>query len=193
NGVYNFTGVMTQRPAAPAGTGNGFADWMLGYPASATRSNPATWWGGFGTYWHAFLQDDLRVTNNLTLNLGLRYEYTPWLTGYRDQAAAFDPTRARPIIVSSKTNQIDLDAQRLADVGYALFGDLIQTSSEAGLPLNITKNDLRQFAPRLGLAWQPFGDRTVVRAGYGLFYEAEGTSGRLNFNFLPFSLSEAVN
>ena len=37
------------------------------------------------------------------------------------------------------------------------------------------------------------GDRTVVRGGYGVFYEAEGTSGRLNFNFLPFSLSEGVN
>ena len=58
------------------------------------------------------------MTNSLTLNLGLRYEYTPWLTGYRNQAAVFDPTRAKSIIVSSKTNQIDLAAQRLADVGY---------------------------------------------------------------------------
>jgi hypothetical protein len=193
NGVYNFTGVMTQRPNSPAGTGNAYADWMLGYPASATRSNPATWWGGYGTYWHGFVQDDLRVTNTLTLNLGLRYEYTPWLTGYRNQAAAFDPTRAKSIIVSSETDTIDLQAQALADVGYALFGDLIQTSSQAGVPLNITRNDTRQIGPRLGMAWRPFGDRTVLRAGYGMFYEAEGTSGRLNFNFLPFSLSEGVN
>jgi hypothetical protein len=192
NGVYNYTGVMTQRPTSPAGTGNSFADWMLGYPASATRSNPATWWGGTGTYWHVFMQDDLRITNNLTLNLGLRYEYTPWLTGYRNQAAAFDPTRAKPIIVSSETDQIDLAAQPLADVGYALFGDLIQTSSQAGVPITITKNDARQIAPRLGFAWR-LGDRTVVRGGFGVFYEAEGTSGRLNFNFLPFSLSEGVN
>jgi hypothetical protein len=193
NGVYNYTGVMTQRPSSSAGTGNAFADWMLGYPASATRSNPATWWGGYGTYWHGFAQDDLRVTNTLTLNLGLRYEYTPWLTGYRNQAAAFDPSRAKSIIVSSATDTIDLQAQALADVGYALFGDLIQTSSQAGIPLNITANDMRQIGPRLGFAWRPFGDRTVLRGGYGVFYEAEGTSGRLNFNFLPFSLSEGVN
>ena len=193
NGVYNFTGVMTQRPSSPAGTGNAFADYMLGYPASATRSNPATWWGGSGTYWHGFLQDDVRVTSKLTLNLGLRYEYTPWLTGYRNQAAAFDPTRAKPIIVSSETDRIDLQAQPLADVGYALFGDLIQTSSQAGVPLTITANDKGQIAPRFGLAWRPFGEHTVFRGGYGVFYEAEGTSGRLNFNFLPFSLSEGVN
>jgi hypothetical protein len=192
NGVFNFTGVMTQNPASATGTGDGFADWMLGYPANATRSNPATWWGGYGTYWHGFAQDDLKVSNTLTLNLGLRYEYTPWLTGYRNQAAGFDPSRAQSIIVSSETNQIDLAAQPMADVGYSLFRDLIQTSSQAGVPLTITANDTRQLAPRVGFAWRPFGERTVLRGGYGVFYEAEGTSGRLNFNFIPFSLSESV-
>ena len=192
NGSFNYTGVMTQRPVTSAGTGVSFADFMLGYPASMTRSNPATWWGGSGTYLHGFLQDDYRVTNNLTVNLGLRYEYTPWLTPYRNQAAVFDPSRAKPIIVSSESSQIDLAAQALADVGYRLFGDLIQTSSEAGVPLQLTKNDTNQWAPRLGFAYR-LGDRTVVRGGYGMFYEAEGTSGRLNFHFLPFSMSETVN
>ena len=192
NGSFGFTGVMTQNPASAAGTGDAFADFLLGFPANSGRSNPATWWGGYGTYAHGFVQDDVKVSNSLTLNLGMRYEFTPWLTGYRNQAAAFDPTRAKSIIVSSESDTIDLSVQRLADVGYALFGDLIQTSSQAGLPLNITHNDTRQIAPRAGFAWRPFGDRTVVRGGYGTFYEAEGTSGRLNFNFLPFSLSESV-
>ena len=192
NGTYGFTGVMTQNPASAAGTGDAFADFLLGYPATSTRSNPATWWGGSGTYWHGFFQDDFKVANRLTLNLGIRYEYTPWLTAYRGQAAAFDPSRDKPIIVSSKTDRIDLSAQRLADVGYALFSDLIQTSSQAGVPLNITKNDNRQIAPRLGVAWRPFGENTVVRGGYGIFYEAEGTDGRLNFNFIPFRISETL-
>jgi hypothetical protein len=82
--------------------------------------------------------------------------------------------------------------QRLADVGYTLFSDLIQTSSQAGVPLNITKNDLKQMGPRLGFAWRPFGDDMVVRGGYGIFYEAEGTDGRLNFNFIPFRVSETL-
>ncbi len=192
NGVFNYTGVMTQRPGNTAGTGVSFADFLLGYPASVTRSNPATWWGGSGTYWHGFIQDDFRLTNNLTVNLGFRYEYTPWLTPYRNQGAVFDPTRAKSIIVSSENNQIDLGSQALADIGYQLFGDLIQTSSEAGVPLQLTANDNKQLAPRIGFAYR-LGDRTVVRGGYGMFYEAEGTSGRLNFHFLPFSLSEAVN
>jgi hypothetical protein len=190
NGAYGFTGVMTQDPASAAGTGDAFADFLLGYPANSTRSNPATWWGGYGTYWHGFLQDDFKVASTLTLNVGIRYEYTPWLTGYRGQAAAFDPNRAKSIIVSSKTDNIDLSVQRLADVGYTLFSDLIQTSSQAGVPLNITKNDKRQIGPRLGFAWRPFGESTVIRGGFGMFYEAEGTDGRLNFNFIPFRVSE---
>jgi hypothetical protein len=193
NGAYSYTGIATENPQATTNTGDAFADWMLGYPANASRSNPATWWGGYGTYWHFFLQDDVKVNNRLTLNLGLRYEYTPWLNGYKGQVATFDPTKAKSIIVASKTDQIDLDAQPLAKVGYDLYKDLIQTSSQAGLPLSITSQSKTNWAPRFGLAWRPFGEKTVVRAGYGIFYETEGTSGRLNFNFLPFNVSETVN
>jgi len=193
NGSFSFTGVSTENPQQQSGTGDGFADWMAGFPANAGRSNPATWWGGYGTYWHGFVQDDIKVSSRLTINLGLRYEYNPWLKGYRGQVATFDPTQAKPIIVASETDKIDLDAQPLAKVGYQLYGDLIQTSSQAGLPLSITEQSKRGWAPRFGLAWRPLGEKVVIRGGYGIFYESEGTSGRLNFNFLPFNVSETVN
>jgi len=193
NGSYSFTGISTENPQQQSGTGDAYADWLLGYPASAGRSNPATWWGGYGTYWHAFFQDDFKVSQRLTINLGLRYEYNPWLKGYRGQVATFDPTQAKSIIVASDTDKIDLDAQPLAKVGYQLYQDLIQTSSQAGLPISITQQSRNGWAPRFGLAWRPIGEKTVLRGGYGIFYESEGTSGRLNFNFLPFNVSETVN
>jgi len=184
---------MTQNPLSPGGTGDSFADWMLGFPNDASRSNPATWWGGYGTYWHFFVQDDFKVTDRLTLNLGLRYEYTPFLNGYKGQVATFDPKQAKPIIVASESDQINLSAQPAATIGYQLYQNLIQTSHQAGLPYSIVSPDTHQFAPRFGLAWRPFGQSTVLRGGYGMFYEAENTDQRLNFNFLPFSLSETVN
>jgi hypothetical protein len=191
-GLWSFTGVNTQNPARTAGTGDSFADWMLGYPFSSARAYPGDWFGGNATYWHFFAQDDYKITSRLTLNLGLRYEYSPWMQGYKNQLGTFDGTSPRPLIVASNTNQVDLSSQFSAPTAYALFQNLIQTSHQAGLPLSITYPDKGQWAPRFGLAWRPFGSGTVVRGGYGIFYEMENTDGRVNRNIPPFLLSETV-
>ena len=137
-GTWSFTGVNTQNPAKPAGTGDAFADWLLGYPFSGSRAYPGNLFGGQATYWHFFFQDDYKVTSRLTLNLGLRYEYSPWMSGYKGQLGTFDATSPRPIIVAGNTNQVDLSSQYSAPTAYALFGNRIQTSSHAVLPIPIT-------------------------------------------------------
>ncbi|MEO7144887.1 MAG: hypothetical protein ABI165_15420, partial [Bryobacteraceae bacterium] len=192
-GNWSFSGVNTQNPAHTGGTGDAFADWMLGYPSASTRAYPGNWFGGFATFWHFFVQDDIKVNSRLTLNIGLRYEYSPWLQGYRGQLGTFDGKQAKPIIIASDTNQIDLGAQFAAPLAYSLFGQYMQTSHQAGLPISITSPDKGQWAPRFGFAWRPFGDKTVLRGGYGIFYEMENTDGRVNLNMLPFRFSETVN
>ncbi len=189
-GQWAFNGSITQNPASTAGTGDAFADFMLGYPRQVTRAFPADTFGGQATYVHVYAQDDLRVNSRLTLNLGLRYEYSPWLSGYRGQVGTFDPNAARPIIVASDSDRIDLDAQFAGQTAYALFQGLIQTSSQAGLPLSITHADTKQLGPRLGFAWRPLGDATVVRGGYGIFYEQESSVARVNNNMVPFRLDQ---
>jgi hypothetical protein len=189
-GVWTYNGFATQNPASPAGTGDAFADFMLGLPRQVQRAFPADTFGGQATYTHFYVQDDLKVSSRLSLNLGLRYEYSPWASGYRGQLGTFDPLSPRPIIVASETDQIDLGSQFSGPSAFALFRSYIQTSSQAGLPLSITSTDKTQFGPRFGLAWRPFGDKTVLRGGYGIFFEQENTDGRVNNNMVPFRLDE---
>ncbi|HUT57553.1 MAG TPA: hypothetical protein VNA25_06845, partial [Phycisphaerae bacterium] len=191
-GTWSFNGSMTQNPASPAGTGEPFADWMLGLPRSVTRGYRGDWAGGIGDFWHLFAQEDLKVSKNLTLNLGLRYEFNPFLSGYRNQVGAFDGTLDKPIIVGGEGDTPDLGAQASAPDTYAQFGYLIQTTSQAGLPLQVTYHDKKQFAPRLGLAWRPFGEATVIRSGYGIFYETEIPGNRVNRYMVPFRCDETV-
>jgi hypothetical protein len=191
-GQWSFDGSITQNPASPTGTGDAFADFLLGYPRQVTRAFPADVFGGQANYWHAYVQDDFRVSDRLTLNVGLRYEYSPWLSGYRGQVGTFDPSSSRPIIVASESDQVDLASQFAGESAYALFQSQIQTSSQAGLPLSITSADRAQFGPRVGFAWRAFGDRTVVRGGYGLFYEQETSTDRVNNNMVPFRLDQTA-
>lgn len=191
-GNWTFNGQNTENPASPTRTGDSIADWVLGLPANAGRGFPSDTFGGSYTAWQGFVQDDFKVNTRLTLNIGLRYEYTPWSTGYRGQTGTFDGTQARPIIVASKTNQVDLGAQPAAPIAYGYLKNLIQTSSEAGLPYSITYPDKKQWAPRFGFAWRPVGETTVLRGGYGIFYEGEYTDGRVNLFMPPFLLQDSA-
>jgi hypothetical protein len=189
-GIFNFTGAETSNNGSG---GDSIADILLGFPGSVARAYPADNFGGQRWYHQYFAQDDIRVKDKLTLNVGLRYEYSPWLNGYKGQLGTFDPTQSKPIIVESNTDQVDLSAQFAAPAAYQFFGQFIQTSKQAGLPYSITSTDRKQFAPRFGFAYRPFGKDTVIRGGYGIFYEPVGTSGRVNRNILPFLLAETVN
>ncbi len=191
-GNFSFTGVNTQNPASTARTGDSFADFLIGLPRTVSRAYPAAPFGGYATYSHFYLQDDFKVSDRLTLNLGLRYEYSPFLNGYKGQVGTFDGTLARPIIIAGNSDVPDLTAQPVAPLAYSLFSQYIQTSKTAGLPYSITKTDANQWAPRIGLAWRPFGDKTVVRGGYGIFYEVETSGNRVNHNMLPYLLGETV-
>ncbi|MDQ2945351.1 MAG: carboxypeptidase-like regulatory domain-containing protein, partial [Acidobacteriota bacterium] len=187
-GQWTFNGSITQNSAKPAGTGDAFADFLLGIPFSVGRNFAADTFGGFANYWHFYAQDDFKVNSHLTLNLGLRYEYSPFLDGYKGQVGTFLPNSPKPIAVQA----INLDAQFAAPTSNALLGNLIQTCSQAGLAENCTATDKAQWAPRFGFAWRPLDDKTVIRGGYGIFYEVESSGNRVNHNMVPYALSETV-
>jgi len=157
-GYMNFSGRFTAANAiSPTGTQIGEADFMLGMPTDIGRGLSTGTWGHRGTIYGFYGQDDWRVTDSLTLNLGLRWEYhTPW-TEVKDRQSNFDLI----------TGQLELAGQN--GNSRALY--------------NSFKKD---FQPRLGFAYTPeaLGKKVVIRGGYTIssFLEGTGTNLRLPMN-----------
>jgi hypothetical protein len=111
-----------------------------------------------------FVQDDVRVTERLTLNLGLRHDYYGLPVESRGRLVNFLPNALR-----SGT----AEAPALPPNGFVQAGNA--ESPLPGVPFveaGLVPADWNNFAPRLGLAWRPFAtDRVVVRGGYGVYYD----------------------
>jgi hypothetical protein len=155
SGVFNFTKGFTQGPnplTASATAGDAFASFLLGFPASGsiTVATPNDF---FINYYAAYAQDNWRVTPNLTVNFGLRYEYETGLQERNNQfTVGFDRTRAFPVQVP----------------GLSLKGGLMYAGVD-GYPTHQADPSATKFAPRGGFAWSISPD-TVLRGGYGLFW-----------------------
>jgi len=113
-----------------------------------------------------FVQDDWKVTPRLTLNLGLRYDYLSPSTDKRDRLGNFDPSRLSPATLANGgpglLNGFVLPAG-------ANFGSIQGTPGVSDSTFTVANN--RNFAPRVGFAWDPTGDgKTAIRAGYGIYY-----------------------
>src|SRR5580658_3371784 len=114
----------------------------------------------------AYVQDDWKITKRLTLNLGLRYDYMGPLTDTQDRVGNFDPSRL-DIIARENAGPGLLNGFILP--GSASFGAIQGTPGVTSSTL--LSNSPHNFAPRVGLAWDPKGDgKTSVRAGYGIYY-----------------------
>jgi len=160
NGSFDFSFLATAVPADQSrGSGNAFASFLLGYPGAAgleTPRNVVQIWKYFGGYF----QDDWKITNKLTLNLGLRWEYTfpqvggAEVNGKLDGYSNFDPNVPNPGVGGRP------GAFVFSGTGQGRTG---KSSIYDGWPY--------AFSPRLGFAyaWRP---GTVVRLYGGRSFEA---------------------
>jgi hypothetical protein len=160
NSVGNFSFVGTY-------TGDAYADLLLGYPDNASRSPFQTLQGDVDDFKAWYFNDNFRLRPNLTINIGLRYEINPFFKGIRDTRSGFDVKSGKVIVPSS----IPANAQPITPLLLQLFGDRILFTKGLGLPPSVSPSDKMDWAPRVGLAWSPFGSqKNVIRAGYGIFY-----------------------
>lgn len=161
-GLFNYTGVYS---------GNGFSDYLLGYPNTGIRSYPTNQFGLTDKQYHFFAQDDFKVTSRLTLNIGLRYEWNTPPIPDNAQAGVFDFKTGKIIIATLPDGTINLRTQQVAPIVYPFYKDRFILAKDIGLPRTIQSQSRNQFAPRFGFAYRPFnGNRTVIRGGYGIFY-----------------------
>ena len=184
----DFTkGPLDNSPSAPLG--QGLASFLLGVPTGGNMDRNASY-ADQNTAFALFLQDDWKVTRALTLTLGLRYEYEGPMTERFNRAInQYDFSTASPIEAKAKANYAanpmpELPADRFRATGGLLF------ASVGGSPREIYTAPKKNFMPRIGLAWNPT-PRTVVRAGYGIFYGFLGTQLR-NVQQPGFSQSTSV-
>ncbi|HTS77297.1 MAG TPA: carboxypeptidase regulatory-like domain-containing protein [Bryobacteraceae bacterium] len=144
-GSFNFTG---------AAAGDGFADFMLGVPdTSSIAFGNADKYFRNGLY-DAYITDDWRLSPELTLNLGARWEYNAPITELYGRLVNLDVapgfSAVAPVVANDPVGS--LTGQRYSD--------------------SLVNPDKHAIQPRIAIAWRPLsGSSLVVRSGYGVYYD----------------------
>jgi hypothetical protein len=156
-GTLNFTG---------AATGNAFADFLLGFPATSSIGFLNTSTRIRGHVVDAFFDDDMRVLPELTIDLGVRWEYE---SPYREQDAHLANLDVAPGFTAASIV-----------TGEHPIGDLTGTTH----PASLVHPDPLGIEPRVSLAWRPvLTSSLVIKAGYGMYrnlgvYQSIGGTAR---------------
>jgi hypothetical protein len=160
NGFYYFSRVQTANPTALTTTGHSFASFLLGaVDVGAATATPVNIGQIRYGYHGAFFQDTWRLTPRLTLDLGARYEVP---IGWHDVNG----------------NYSSLDTNKPNPGANGLPGALIFAGVGTGRTgqKRLYPTDFSNLGPRTGFAYR-LGDRTVLRGGFGIYYQTLGNGG----------------
>lgn len=152
--------------------GYGEADFFLGAASSYSVNLEPPMAHYHDMEFDGYLQDNWRVGKSLTLNLGLRYEAHPAAWTKDGLITGFDMATHSLVVPNSPAWYVSHGFTTQAILNnLAAVGANVETASEAGVPSTLMKNYDFTIGPRVGLAWQPFGNRwgTVLRGAYGRY------------------------
>jgi hypothetical protein len=153
-GAYAFTGKFT---------GNAYADFLLGLPATVTRLEPFPAQYNRFRDWSGYAQDDFKVTQRLTLMYGLRWEYNGPAYALNDNQYSFDLATGKIVVPTQASMKLFSP--------YFLSTYPVETADQLGTGRSLRKGDKNNFAPRFGFSWQLDGSgKTALRGGWGVYY-----------------------
>ena len=162
-------------------TGHSYGDFLLGIPTTVARAFGPVRVDRLRYQYDFFAVDDFKVSPSLTINLGLRYEYHPVWTEEHGMGAMFD-------IASGKIVVQDGSLGLVSPLFPRSYVDVVEANTLGFKSSTLINNDRNNFTPRIGIAWRPFGNRTVFRAGYGIFFDV--VPRNLTQGSIPFVLNE---
>lgn len=171
-GDYNFDGSFT---------GNDFADFLLGLPSYTSIVNAGPDFDGHARAYGFFGQDSVKITQKLSVDFGVRYEYHPPFHDDSLQIAIFNRATGAVVVPNDKSLALatqpflqSINACSLATPNPTSYGlypcTPVQTARQAGLPEALRISDKKKILPRLSFAYR-LTDKTVIRAGAGLYDE----------------------
>ena len=157
-GSFVFTGQFS---------GNAFADFLLGYPTTATAGIGRGDEDGRTNWLHFYAQDDWQARRNLTFNLGLRYEFNQHMYDIGNRLSSIDLSAAGPrfVIASDHNGALHPEAAALVPLLPLPY----VSSKDAGWGRGLMDPSSVRLAPRLGFALTLADARAVIRGGYGIF------------------------
>ena len=188
----NFAGNMnfTQDANNPIDTGYAYSNALLGVLDQYTETTNRFPMYEFNTTVEWYLQDNWKVSHNLTIEAGLRWGWgTPWHSDQNEEAgfvpSTWNPAQVvkliQPTLVSGKRMGLDpytgailpaLTIGAVAPEAPNQLNGIVNRETDPSYPEGLRHTDGVKTAPRLGFAWDPFGKaKTVIRAGGGMFYD----------------------
>lgn len=178
-----YSSFNTANPESPSGTGAALASFLLGIPSSSNRrsefiGSPGGWVDG------AYVQDEWKATNRLSVDMGLRYDVTLWPIqsgppGSNNQFTGDTNLDTGQYILNGLPPACSATVTAPCIPGGKLPAHVVLTKSGNG---SIIHNTYDNWAPRLGLAYR-VRKETAVRAGIGVFYDNWAAVQQLGTNY----------